>query len=104
MSDDQILGTALSMWMGFAAALQVHTQMAQDKVLSGTLRRMPLVVARLIYFGTGLAGALGFSWLIGHVIEFSGAVFPVGFITGVVLFVLTRVLSGKANGDAPYDK
>jgi tetrahydromethanopterin S-methyltransferase subunit E len=98
MSNDQILGTLLSIWMGFAIALQLHITIAKNKALmelSGQPEKSRLVFIQLIYSVTGLVGAFGFAWLIGHVPQFQGFVFPGGLFSGIALFLLTLFLSSR---------
>lgn len=98
MADVQILGVALSIWMGFAISLQVRTQIEQDKNISERGASATQVLARLIYFVVGLVGVLGMAGLIGRASEFKGPVFPLGFVAGVLLFLLTVFLRTKAVG------
>lgn len=100
MSDIEILWVAISVWMGFSFSLQVRTQTQQDRnILTGD-GRARRVLARLIYFIVGLAGVLGMAGLIGNIPALKGPVFPLGFISGVLLFLLTVLLRSNAAEDS----
>lgn len=85
----------LSMWMGFAVALQVRTQTWADEKQRGRVVEGRHLAARLIYILVGLGGMLGLASLIGDVPAFRGSAFPVGFALGIALFLLAVRLTKK---------
>jgi uncharacterized membrane protein YuzA (DUF378 family) len=96
MDADWITVGLLSVWLGFAVALQVRTQIAADADLTARGAGARHIAARLIYFVVGIAGMLGLAALIGSVQAFRGAAFPLGFGVGVAAFVVaTRLAAGK---------
>lgn len=105
MSADHIMAIFLSIWFGFAFTHYIHSQSAQDKILtslSGNSGWWRLAVARFIFFVTGMLGAIGLVLLMGSMPVFKGPVFPVGLLIGIVLFWLTGFLKRsmeKINGD-----
>jgi len=84
--------------MGFAIALQLSILIAKDKLLNNFSEQSgrPLIVlVQLIYSVTGISGAFGFAWLIGHVEQFKGPIFIIGICIGIAFFLLTAFLSDK---------
>jgi hypothetical protein len=90
MQDSVVLALA-SMWIGFAVAHQVSAQTAIDAKhpLGGTWR---FWVGRIIFALVGVSGALGLAALIGSRPDIKQPAFAVGFVSGLLLFVLARKL------------
>lgn len=95
VSGDVLTVSLVSLWMGFAVALQVRTQTRADAQQQGKVGGR-FVVARLIYFVVGIAGMLGIASLIGDFQAFRGAAFPVSFGLGVAAFLVASKLSGAS--------
>lgn len=93
MSDEVITVSLVSLWMGFAVALQVRTQARTDAQRLGRSGGR-FIAARLIYFIVGIAGVLGIASLIGDMQAFRGAAFPVSFGLGIAAFVVATWLGG----------
>ena len=83
---DTIAVALLSVWIGFAAALQVRIQTKIDNraTLGGFGKKR--LVGRLIFMAVGIGGMLGVASLIGSVEQFRGPAFPIGCAAGVAAY------------------
>jgi hypothetical protein len=98
MSGDAITVSLVSLWMGFAVALQIQVQTRADaQARQQGQFGWRFIVARLIYSVIGIAGMLGVASLMGSFQAFRGAVFTVSFGLGIAAFVVTAKLGEAKN-------
>ncbi len=76
----------LSLWIGFAVALQVTTHARTDEAPTSEGLHKKRLLGRLVYMIVGLAGMLGVASLIGSVEQFQGPAFPLGCAAGVATY------------------
>ncbi|MFP8833391.1 hypothetical protein ACLIJR_03880 [Hydrogenophaga sp. XSHU_21] len=96
MSGDVLTVSLVSLWMGFAVALQIRTQTRTDAQQQGKIGSR-FIMARFINFIVGIAGMLGIASLIGDFQAFRGATFPLSFGLGIAAFVVANRLSGAGS-------